>query len=434
MNGKIRSALILIMLVSLVTISCEKKKSNKHGITYNEISQEQSAADLTDAFANSGEKIEVEPEIDDFFTRLGKATISPSPINMDEFISGKAMIETAEAAGALHGLKPAERRGFERGFLGAMSKAGDNFRRMAYDRHRIVRVEKPAENRRIVFTTLYSNELNITHKMRWWMIKTESGWRIHDYEDLSVGLRSVGLIATLMNAGLGKSQEPWVSDFMIAIKAMQKIDLTNIEELAKLRDPMKNLLKHSLPSDVKRFGSAMLVSALMAGGELDEADKEIAAAETGGYASPLLHYQKGHVLMAREEWRLALGEFAKHIALMGSDSDILESVSECHYSLDEMALAKDAALKGLDDNPQSVSCLAWLVVTGTVDEMSDPGLAAKFHATGNAASAYEMTLDLLIFLEEIEKTKALFAITRSKLGNQELIDYYEETIAEMEKK
>lgn len=45
---------------------------------------------------------------------------------------------------------------------------------MAYDHHRIVWLGKPAENRRIVFTTLYSNELNITHKMRWWMIKTES--------------------------------------------------------------------------------------------------------------------------------------------------------------------------------------------------------------------------------------------------------------------
>lgn len=431
MNGKRCSVIVVIMLASLISLSCERKK--KHGIGYKEISQDQSLADLTDAFADGGEQIEVESEIDDFFTRLGKATASPAPLNLDEFISADAMLETAEAAGAFRGMSPSNRRNFERGFLDAMSKAGDNFRRMAYDRHRIVRVEKPAENRRIVFATLYSNDLNITQKMRWWMVKTDKGWRIHDFEDLSVGLRSVGLITTMMKSGLGKHQDPWIADFIPAIKAMQQTDLTNLDDISKLRDPMLRLMGHHLPNDVKRFASAMLVSAYMAGGELDEAEKELMAAKAGDYASPLFHYQKGHLLMAREEWRLALEEFTKHIAIMGNDADILESVSECHYALDEIAVAREAALKGLDDNPQSFSCLAWLAATSSAAQMSESNFDAKFQASGNAANAYELALDLLIYLEDLDQTKAFFALYRSKLDDQELVEYYDEAIAEMEK-
>lgn len=420
----------MIVLVSLVAVACESKK--KHGITYEEISHVQSVADLTAAFAEEGEKIEVEREIDDFFTRLGKATMSSKSFDLESYISVDAMIETAEAAGAFRGMGVSDKREFIKGLRKGFSQAGENFRQIAYDRHRIVRVEKPAENRRIVFATLYSSDLNITNKMRMWLVKTDDGWRIHDFEDMSMGLRSIGLITTMMKAGLGKKQEPWIADFLPVMNMIKQIDPAQPESISKLREPLERFRSHTIPNDLKRFASVMMVACLMSDGEMDEAEKELQAAETGGYASPLFHYQKGHLMMAREEWRMALDEFEKHIGIMGADSDILESVSECHYRLDDISAAREAALKGLEDNPQATSCLLWFAATSSAEQMNEPGFAAKFDAVDDPALVYENAMDLVLILEDAKQAKILFAYCRGKLVDDESVDYYEEMIAEME--
>jgi len=421
----VRIALIVALVVTVV--SCERKK--RHGIEYREISHEQSVADTTAAFAESVEEIEVEPEIDAFFKKLGRASRSDDEIDISDFISVDAMIETAEAANAFDGMSSTGKRSFITGFRKGISNLDDAFRQMAYDRHRIVRVEKPAENRRIVFIIQYDNDLNVSVKMRWWLVRTDRGWRAHDFEDLSVGLRTVGLIATMMKAGLGKNAEPWIADFIPAALSIRQIDMGNLESIAGMREPMQRLLEHELPTDIRRFASAMLASAHMAAQDFDKAEQELQAAEKGGYQSPMADYQLGHIMMNREEWRKALEAFERNIAIMGADSDILESVSDCHYQLGDMEAAREAALKGLDDNPRSVNCLACLLAASTPEQLAEPALAERFDASGDAAASYEVALDYLVSIEAMDKARALLAACRSELNDEKLIDYYEEALS-----
>jgi hypothetical protein len=419
--------LFTVSLLAAIFVSCDRK--NRHGIEYREISHEQSVADATDAFADRNEAIKAEPEIDSFFNKLGKASRSEKDFDISEFVSVDAMIETAEAADAFDGMGGADKRRFLVGFRKGIGQLDDAFRQMSFDRHRIVRLECPAENRRIAFVIQYDNDLNVSVKMRWWLVRTDQGWRVHDYEDLSVGLRAVGVIVTMMKAGVGKSAEPWIADFLPAALSMRQIDVNDPDTIVAMREPMQRLLRHKLPTDIRRFASAMLVSAHTAAEDYDEAEQELQAAESGGYQSPMADYQLGHIMMNREEWRKALEAFGRNIAVMGADSDTLESVSDCHYHLGEMESARAAALKGLDDNPRSVNCLACLVAACTTEQLSDPALGARFEATGDAEAAYEAALDYLISLEAREKALALFTICRSQL-DEKLVGYYEEELSE----
>lgn len=418
----------ITLLSALFLSSCDRRK--EYGIEYKESTLEQTVEAASAAFAESGEQVETEPQIEALFTRMGRAARSSGPLSADEYISIDAMLETAESAGLLAGLSASEKRGFRKGFHKAVSShMPASLRQMAYDRHRIARVEKPSEHRRIVYANHYDNEFNISTPMRWWLVRTEKGWRIHDFEDLSFGLRTVGLMGIMMKAGVGKNPEPWIKDFLPVVRAFQQMDIANLESIAGLREPLDRLLKHDLPADIRRFASAVLVSAHMAEGEFGKAGQELEDAQKGGYASPLAHYQMGHVLMGREEYSKALDEFSKHTRIMGEDSDILESVSDCHFHLGDMDMARAAAGRALDDNPSAFNCLASFAAASTGEQLGDKATIARFEASGDPAAAYEMALDYLLSLEEMEKARSLYRTCRKSFKDQELLDYYDEQFA-----
>jgi hypothetical protein len=421
-----------LLILALAAAACDRKKP--FGIEYRESTHEESVAAATAAFAGRGEAMAAEPEIEDFFARMARASREPGPVDGEAFISVEAMLETAEAAGILDGLGAAQknsfRSGFQRGFRKGAGNLGQALRQMAFDRHRIARLEQPAENRRIVFVSLYDNELNVSSQMRWWLVRTDAGWRAHDFEDLSVGLSTVGLMGTMMKAGIGKSPEPWIADFVKVVNLMREVDVSDPAAAAGLHEPLAGLMGHELPPGIRRFAGTMLVSACMAGDKLDEAEQQLRAAREGGYHSPLADYQQGHLHMLREQWREALAAFDQHIAAMGADCDILESVSDCHYHLGDMAAARAAALRGLDDNPQAVNCLASLVAASTPEQLGEPALGARFEASGDPATAYEAALDYLVSLEAWDKANALFAACRDRLGDPDLVEYYRDTLAE----
>lgn len=419
----------IVLLLALSLSSCKRKK--EYGIQYEESSLSQTVQATASAFAESGEKVETEPEIEEFFVRMGRASRSAGTPDPKQFISVVAMLESAESAGLFKGMSVAEkksfRKGLEQGFNTQMPAA---LSQMAYDRHRIARVEMPSANQRIVFANHYDNKLNISTPMRWWMVRTERGWRIYDFEDLSVGLRTVGMIGVMMKAGVAKNPEPWIKDFVPIVNSMKTIDLSDPESIATLSGPMDRLLKHNLPTDIRRFASVVLVSAYMAGEDIDKAEQELLAAKNGGYDSPLAHYQMGHVLMGRGNYEKALGEFVQHIEAMGEDSDILESVSDCHFHLGEMEKARAAAERALDDNPSALNCLPSFVAASSKEQLANKATEERFAASGNAAVAYELALDYLLELEETDKARSLYQLGRKNFDDQELIDYYDEELAE----
>jgi tetratricopeptide (TPR) repeat protein len=304
----------------------------------------------------------------------------------------------------------------------------NSLEQMAFDRHRIMRVEAPSETTRVIFVRHYDTELNLSFPMRWWLVKTDAGWRVFDLQDFSTGLRSVELMGILLRAGVGAKAEPWVNDFIPALTLMRSLDLDDPEQYAKLEDPMEELRKHQMPNTIRSFASTMMVGIFQVSERNSEARAELEAALAGGYNSPLWHYQMAGCLVGEERFDDAIKELEEHADAFGWDSDSLEMLADCHFNAGRLEESRAAALRGLEDCPGTAACLASLAAASTPDQLRDPATAAHFAMSTDPESSFEIALDYLITLESTEKALALFEVFRAAHPESDLILYYEEEL------
>lgn len=414
--------------ILVLSAACNRKE--KVGVEYRGHSQEETADAVADAFGDGAVGAgEVDDAIRNLFVRLGKATRGHDGIDLDRLLSVDAMLEALRSAGTLDDLDPRTARGFEKGFRQGIEQVGESFRQMAYDDHKIMHIEAPAENERVVFVQHYDNELNVTFPMRWWLARTADGWRIYDYEDLSVGLRTVELMGTLMSAGIAGQAEPWVDDFIPVMTLMRSIDISDPGQLSGLEEPLMKLRRHEMPRSIRRFASTMAVSIYQVTGRTDEALAELEASRDGDYRSPMWHYQRAGALTAAGRFDESAAELGRHAETFGWDSDSLEMLSDCHFEAGRLDEARDAALRGLGDNPGSPRCLASLAAASSIEQLRDPATAELFAAGEDPESGYEVALDYLISLGKTEPAGVLFESLRSRHPDSELIPYYEEELA-----
>ncbi|MEM1083610.1 MAG: hypothetical protein AAGI48_05770 [Verrucomicrobiota bacterium] len=411
-------------LLAVVAFSgCRESKTDQ--LEYRSEAPEETAVATKDVFAGAadGSSEGVSAGIRDYFQRLGRATRSEGEIDADAFLSVDAMLTVMDSAGILEGMSRKEERLFREAFRKRSSVFGASLKQMAFDQHRILKVEDLGKDDRMVFVRLYDNDFNVTMQMRWWLVKTDAGWRAYDFEDLSVGIRSISLMSIVMKSGLGGKCEPWVSDLLRLVQMMQGIDYTDLDEVEGLRAPLKKMRGHPLPIDVKRFTSFLMVTVMQSAEEFSESLEELEAAKNGGYDSPLYHYLKGHSLMGLERYSEALVEFEKHSEVLGWDSDVLESVSDCHLHLGDTESARKAALQGLEDNPRSINCLASLVAASTPDQIRSEEVGKMFDESGQVEWAYEVAFDYLFALEQEEQAEVLFEVIKDKYPESELAEY-----------
>lgn len=419
-----------ILCLLLCMSSCKQKDRVQY--------REETAAETADAtqavFANQVAKPDegIPGDIDRFFEKMGISSRRDAEIDADDFFSIDAMLQALKSGGMLDSLNHQGVRGFEKGFRSASGKFGAAIKQMAFDDHRVLRIEEINTDERLAYVRTYDNELNATAQIRWWLVRTEKGWRIYDYEDLSVGLRTVSLMGTLMSSGMATVPEPWIADFLPIPATMQTIDISDPENLLSLEEPLLKLRKHELPGDVKRFASAFIVSIAQIKGEPQESIEELEAAKSGGYESPLYHYQLGHALMQLEKYGEALEQFGKHAAILGWDSDVLESVSDSHYLVGDLEKARQAALDGLSDNPRSINCLCCLAVASNPAQISGKEFRSHIDKCGDPAAGFEAVFDYTLDSGLLPQSASMLALMDGYLADEDLKSYYREAVADLQ--
>jgi hypothetical protein len=424
--------MLMLGICSLIAGVASCKKSETSGIEYHDESLEETVASTKEVFGseNASEAGNATAGIGNFFIRLGRAARSDGVMELDRFLSIDGMIQALESGGLFEGMSSRDKKGFQAGFRKGAGSLGGALKQMAFDDYKILKVEELAPNDRVIFVRLYDNELNITMQMRWWLINTKDGWKAYDFEDLSVGIRSVSLMGTMMRSGVGKSPEPWIADFLPVTVQMRSVDVQDPESFANLGKMLEKLRQHKLPDDVKRFASTMMTSVLQMDGDMEGSIEELRAAKAGGYESPLYHYLMAHSLMAQEDYEGALVELEKHSEILGWDSDALESLSECHLMLGNIEEARNAALQGLEDNLKAVNCLAALSAASTPEQIREEGFEKYFSRSGNSEEAYEISLDYLISLDRIPQAEALLELLKKDHEESELLEYYDGVLSE----
>ena len=299
---------------------------------------------------------------------------------------------------------------------------------MAFDQHKIQLVEKLDDDQVLVYTRLYDNEIGVVSQMRWWLLETEEGWRAFDWEYLSVSLRTVSLMATLLKSGLGGTPEPWIDDFISASHMTQSLVLDSPESFEELREPFEKLRRHKLPKDIASYASMIMVSIHQANDRAEEALAELNDAKAKEIAGPLSHYQMGSILADLEKHTEALEHYTNHTDKFGFDSNIYELIADSQLALEDFEKARESALAGLTDNPSSLGCLITLVAATPPAEIIDSAFSEKFAATQDSEGSYETALDYLLDLEDPERALGLFALLKKNHPDSDLIEYYEEEL------
>lgn len=398
-----------------------------------EVEVDPKLAQALDVFSeeNAAEPIKAPKGIRQFFGQLAKATRKKKDIDAAHFLSAKGLFEATKEAGAFEGVDDEKVAAIQKALpitLGAMSGP---LKMMSYDRYKILRIEKLEGERRVVYVRLYDNELNVTTPMRWWLVKEEDLYRAYDFEDLSVGLRTTSIMTAALIANLGDKVPPWFPALMAVVMPMQTLDMNEMDSWLKLEKPIFALTETELPKDFQNFASIMKVAVFQVKGEVEGALAELAKSRQMGFDCPMWHYLKGSVLQVDENYDEAIEEFASHAKLFGWDSDVLEMVSDCYYELGNFEKAREAALRGLKDNPLSWACAASLAASSNEMQIREelPGI---FKQGRKEEEFYETALDYLLDLEENEKAKVLYAVFQKEVGESDLFEYYDEVFADLE--
>ena len=414
--------------LGILTTGC--RDSDKVKVEHREYSEEETEKAVQKAFVEQtdGAIQEVPAGVDRFFTLLGRATRSETEIDGDQFLSMAGMLSAIASAGSLDSFSPGEKKAFSKGFRAATGQLGASLRQAAYDQHKIQLIEKLDDDKLLVYTRLYDNEINVVSQMRWWLLETENGWRAYDYEDLSVGLRTVSLMVTLLKSGLGDNPEPWIADFIPAARMTQTTALDSPESFEALRAPFEKLRENKLPKDIASFAFMIVVSIHQANSRPDEALAELKDAEAKGISTPLFHYQLGSILADLKMHPEALDEFQNYTAKFGFDSDIYELIADSQLALEEFEQARQSALAGLKDNPAALGCLITLVAATPAAKIVDSEFTQKFSATSDSEGSYEGALDYLLNVEDSERAKALLILLKKSHPGSDLIEYYDEEL------
>ena len=172
-------------------------------------------------------------------------------------------------------------------------------------------------------------------------------------------------------------------------------------------------------------------SILQLEGDCEGSIAELEAALAGGYHSPLYHYQMGHSLMQLEKYHEALDSFARHAEILGWDSDVLESVSDCHYQLGNLQAARQAAKDGLADNPGSFNCLGCLAVASSPEEITAKEFRSFIHLCGDPATGFELAFDYVLDTGLLPQAEALLSLRDDFLADKDLKAYYQEAVDEL---
>lgn len=396
-----------------------------------ELTPEQAVA--LDVFSedSSAEPIKGAKKVRQFFKRLSRATRARKEIDGGGFLSEKALFGILEEEGFFSKLSPEGVESVRKRFGIALAGVGLSFKTMAYDHFKLLKVEKLGEGRQVVYVRHYDDDLNVTTQIRWWLVEEEGRLLAYDFEDLSCSLRMSRLMSIGFSPVQGGEAASWVKILGKVVETMNQGDLTDPDTWLLMEKPLKKLAGLELPRDIESFVSAMMVGLHQMKGESEEGLAELLRVRVEGIGSPLWHYQRASILMMEESYVEALEEFATHAKTLGWDCDVLEMVSDCYFELNLLGKAREAALRGLADNPRSWACAASLAAASTEEELL-ADFPKIYQEGGKNEEFYELSLDYLLDLEQFEKASSFYASYQEQVKESDLFEYYDESFADLE--
>lgn len=368
--------------------------------------------------------------VNQLFVRLQQAARNGQGDAVLALLDVNAMVDSLIDRGIVEVSGPQFRKGFLKGLLEGMETKADILAKsFTLDRLRFLtheRLDEQGGDPKVAVTTRsIDRDLGITVYMKWWLVQADDEWRLYDFQDIGTGLRWSTATGSL--AAAAQQEKEWVAPFLEfasmqqAIKTGQSLDVEGIFETSA------RLLESEMPADCRAyvlivrsgvaqmlddFDEAMAADLLIDLDELRELDLD----------TPMESYVRGTLLVELEQYEDAIASFEKYAERLAWDADVCESVADAWAALDDDAKAVEYALRGLNDNADSVGCLMTLAVALPADRKSE--MDAWLQRYGFAESVLESVIDWCLANDDTMGALHGFKHLRRHHPDSYLIDYY----------
>ncbi len=295
------------------------------------------------------------------------------------------------------------------------------------DQYDILELKFVGDDQAEAYLRHWDDGQEIYSKYRWWLIRTDQGWKVSDVRDVEYNLQASSILASVSQAA--RNNEPWVAELAATASALLEALATDDEAISfdSVQDEIDTLLNRKIPDDLRAWALSLKINWLL--------DQEDSAEETldlihemenleGDY--PAVHFLRGQVLVSTADYQQALESFQKYADRFGWDADICEFMADTCYSMDDLPRSVEFAEKGLTDKPQSWGCLASLAVALPTDQKSK--LDRYLDNLNNEESLLEYLIDWSIQMSDMEAARHVYAVLVQKHPDSELIAHYQEIL------
>jgi hypothetical protein len=207
-------------------------------------------------------------------------------------------------------------------------------------------------------TKAFSGE-DVRVKVRWWVQKNGTEWKLWDFEGLESGMRASSLMASAMIAA-GNLNGPQPPIALAAPHLRAAAAAVQQQDWKKAEASLKNLDGLKLPPEIDGAYKALAAVVHFRQSRFDEALKDCVAAEATGQDVPIVHEVRTRIYSALGRDEDLLQSAQKWEQALGSDCDMYYLIGDAQAKLKHPAEAAVAFGKSLDEEPDAGGSLAEL--------------------------------------------------------------------------
>ena len=416
-------------VVVAVVVAAVVHERQKRALARRQETVEQKYQETSGAFGGAGAVAnDADTQAIDFvLTRIETAMRQQDAGTLFTHLDLDLMFEDLERRGLIPKAGRSERSrfrgGFKAGFMRGLQNASANF---DWQRHQIKRVRVRGGNggkgsgaEAVVYLRMHHSK-TASAKMRWWLRKTDTGWKAYDYEDLDTGLRTSTTIGLLVS---NPAQAASVGSFGEGIAGGAKALLEGDGKAAEAA--LAAIPSSGLPPPLDAVRCLLMGNAVRLQGRYDEAFAFFAQAEALNPDVPAVHQARAAAYNALGRHEEALASLEKYERVLGPDETLYEHRGAALLGLKRPAEAAEAYRKGLDDTPDSWANLAGLAAALPAGDKVE--LAQRFAKVTRHQDVFRAVAGDVISKDDADALAALVpAYRRTPAGAVDpYADYYE---------
>ncbi|MEL6108010.1 MAG: hypothetical protein AAFU85_18445 [Planctomycetota bacterium] len=372
------------------------------------------------------------PGAEELMGRLRLAFSQENGSQLAELIDAETMVRTAIEMGVIPSKfgrgtdGQAFTRGFRQGVAQSLAASGTL---MKWDDTRITRIEALDADRMVVYVKLWDDEMESYSKLRWWLSRSASQWRLYDFEDFDMNIQ----MSTMMGIGIAAQSEGrngWAASLMRVLAFMQNQGSASemILSIDELEPEFESILAaENVPPKIKSLAHFFKASILILNEQWESALREIETAQSIEAGLPVHFYMKTVVLSGLEQYEEARAALDAYAAMLGWDADTCMLAARIAYDSGDAATARDYALRGLEDQPGSFYNLEYYGLALPDNEKGK--IEEYFVKLSDSELGFEYLMDAFLEQDDDAAMDALMAIQRKHNPESDLIEYYEEEMS-----